>query len=207
MGRLFSGCLTWNTPLKGLRVGMTLFDLKLRCTGTVTKDIVIPIEFPPYWLTVARMGDPFITDIPKYKIQVFSLEYTWNNFVLAAEYLKLQQEMDIKINSVNTKMGLNSESYYISGSYRFSNWYELGGYYSVYNKPPIDPPGLPYMYFQKDICTSMRFDLNQHWTFKLEGHFVNGAALCLPKYNLDNVGNPVLVRRWTMFGTKFTYTF
>jgi hypothetical protein len=209
--RIISGCLIWETPLKGLRAGATLFDIKLKCSGNITKDIVVPVDFPPYSITAARKGDLFINDIPKYQIKIFSIEYTWNNLVLAAEYLKLRQEMDIKIIAgFNTRARLNTESYYISGSYRFSNWYELGGYYSVCNKdltPSLTPPGLPYWDFQKDICVSMRFDLNAHWTFKMEGHLTDGVALCLPRHNADETGAPVFARRWAMFGAKMTYTF
>ncbi|HLP57742.1 MAG TPA: hypothetical protein VK186_02890, partial [Candidatus Deferrimicrobium sp.] len=210
--RIFSGGLVWETPLKGLRTGASFFDLKLKCSGNMTKDIVVPLEFPPYSITIARMGDPFITDIPKYQIQIFSVEYTWNNLVLAAEYLKLREDMDIKIivAGFNTRVRSNTESYYISGSYRFSNWYELGGYYSVSNNdliPSFTPPGLPYLDYQKDICASMRFDLNPHWLFKIEGHLIKGAALCLPKHNLNEAGIPVFARNWALFGTKITYTF
>ncbi|MDY6950364.1 MAG: hypothetical protein SWE60_02545 [Thermodesulfobacteriota bacterium] len=48
-----------------------------------------------------------------------------------------------------------------------------------------------------------RFDINQYWIFKLEGHLMDGTALAsqteIPEdYDDEN---------WTMFAVKTTFTF
>jgi hypothetical protein len=210
--RLFNGSILWETPIKGLRTGFSLANVNLECSGILTKDVVIPLNFPPYKMTLAGKGDNFMVACPKYRINVLSVEYTWNNLILTAEYLK--RRMKININVVDKYKNdwlLNVEGYYLSGSYRFSGHFEVGLNYSVYNtgvdSKVVPLPLYPYYDYQKDLCAAMRFDLNQHWTFKFEGHLINGAALCLPKHNLNDAGEPVFVQRWTMFGAKLTYTF
>ncbi|HLP60296.1 MAG TPA: hypothetical protein VK186_15760, partial [Candidatus Deferrimicrobium sp.] len=212
VSRLFNGNLSWETPLKGLRVGFSLLNIKLKCLGTLTKDVIFPLNFPPYMITMARKGDIFNVEFSKYRINVFSVEYTRNNFVLAAEYMKMQQKMNVDVIDRYKNLRLwDTESYYISATYRFSEQFELGINYSAYttdlNGIPDAPLVLPYLDYQNDLCAAVRFDLNPHWTFKVEGHLIEGAALCFPKYNLNDAGIPVFARNWALFGTKMTYTF
>lgn len=212
VSRLFNGNLSWETPLKGLRIGLSLLNIKLKCLGTLTKDIIFPLNFPPYMITMARKGDIFNVEFSKYRINVFSVEYTRNNFVLAAEYMNMQQKMNVDVIDRYQNLRLwDTESYYISATYRFSEQFELGINYSAYttdlNGTPDAPLVLPYLDYQNDLCAAVRFDLNPHWTFKVEGHLIEGAALCFPKYNLNDAGIPVFARNWALFGTKMTYTF
>lgn len=212
VSRIFNGCLVWETPLKGLRAGFTLLNIKLKCSGVITKDFTVPLEFPPYAITLAWKGDLFAVECPKYQINVFSIEYTWKNLVLAAEYLKMRHEMKLYvIDRYKNDMLLTTESYYISGAYRLSEHIELGINYSAYSTDLdgklVPPPASPGLDDQKDLCAAVRFDLNPHWTFKMEGHLIKGAALCFPKHNLNDSGVPVFARRWSLFGAKMTYNF
>lgn len=212
VGRLLNGSILWETPLKGLRAQFTLTHVKLNCTGTLNKDIIIPLNFPPYKITLAWKGDNFTVKCPNYKIKVLSVEYTWNNLILAVEYLKRQQGLYINvIDRYKNDWLLTTEGYYISGTYRFSKQLEIGIYYSGYtvdlDRKIIPLPVYPNSDFQMNLCASMRFDLNSRWTFKIEGHLIKGAALCLPKNNLNDGGEPVFAKRWGLFGAKVTYTF
>ena len=56
----------------------------------------------------------------------------------------------------------------------------------------------------KDTAISVRFDINDYWLIKLEGHFVDGTARVYETLNKDN---PYLERYWTLFGAKTTLTF
>ncbi|HLP48388.1 MAG TPA: hypothetical protein VK469_20780 [Candidatus Kapabacteria bacterium] len=209
--RLLNGSLYWETPLNGLRAGFTFLNTKLVCSSTLIKDMVIPLNVPPYMLIIALKGDIFTIECPKYRINVFSLEYTRNNFVLAAEYLNMRKE--IYINSIKFQNYLlwNSKSYYISGTYRLSEQFEFGINYTSCNTDMggqiFPPPISPYLLYQKGLCVAARFDFNPHWTFKVEGHLLKGAALCFSQNNLNEAGIPVFARNWTLFGAKMSYTF
>ncbi|UCH95787.1 MAG: hypothetical protein JSV88_02780 [Candidatus Aminicenantes bacterium] len=209
---LYSGSFIWEPPLKGLRLGATLVDTNIRAYARLTEDIIIPVEFPPYFLTVASRGDAATAEFPKTTVYTYSVEYTWKNLVLAAEYQLMDQDMMINMSGLEPlEFKLNSESYYGSASYRFTDWFELGVYYMEFYKDRNDKEGTgfnpPYSAYQKDACACLRFDLNAHWTFKLEGHLVDGVALCLNQDNLNAAGAVEYDKKWAMFAVKMTFNF
>lgn len=63
------------------------------------------------------------------------------------------------------------ETWYISGSYRFNEWFEYGMYYS---KDDGLTNGSGELNRLNDICATLRFDVNSYWTLKLEGHMMDG---------------------------------
>lgn len=209
---LYSGSIIWETPFKGLRLGATLVDTKIKAQTSLSNDIIIPVDFPPYSLTVARRGDPVMADIPKTTIYTYSVEYTWKNLVLAAECQIMDQELIANIPDLEPlEVRLNSLSYYGSASYRFADWFELGVYYMEYYKDRNDREGTmfdpSYSAYQKDTCACLRFDLNPQWIFKLEGHLVNGVALCFPQDNLNTAGAVEYDKKWALFAAKITFCF
>jgi hypothetical protein len=212
VGDLFSGSIIWESPLKGLRIGATAADTEITAHARLTEDISIPVAFPPYTITLARRGDAVTALIPKTSIFTYSAEYTWNNLVLAAEYQLMNQDITIKVTDLEPmEQRINSQSYYGSATYRFTDWFELGVYYSVYYKDKNDKKGTgfdpPYSAFQKDACACLRFDLNTQWTFKLEGHLLEGTALCLPQENVNAAGAVEYDKKWTLFALKMTFNF
>jgi len=209
---LYSGSIIWETPLKGLRLGVTLVDTQIKIQASLSEDLIIPVDFPPYFLTVAGRGDPVTADFPKLTIYTYSVEYTWKNLVLAAECQIMDQNMIGKILDLEPlEISLNSLSYYGSASYRFSDWFELGVYYMEYYKDRDDKKGTrvdpPYSGYQKDACVCFRFDLNPQWIFKLEGHLIDGVALCFPQDNLNARGIVEYDKKWALFAVKMTFCF
>ena len=107
----------------------------------------------------------------------------------------------------------NIECYYGSASYRFNDWFETGIYYSVYYKDRSDRDGTKTPYtpdfnaFQKEVCLSFRFDPSDHWSFKLEGHLIDGTALCFPQDNFNESGVPEYNRNWYLLAAKMTFNF
>ncbi len=87
--------------------------------------------------------------------------------------------------------------YYYKATYRFSDWFEVGTYYSKFYPNADDRNGsevvpgslelLPnnYQAWLEDIAPSLRFDINDNWVCKLEGHRMDGAAFCLAIDNDD----------------------
>lgn len=105
-------------------------------------------------------------------------------------------------------MGLR---YYVSASYRFTNWFQLGIFWSVSYLDEDDKDGVkraeeglasdkPSDGYQKDFCISLRFDLNDNWLVKFETHMMNGTHNVL--------GQPVNdEKRWLFNAVKLTYSF
>jgi hypothetical protein len=102
------------------------------------------------------------------------------------------------------------EGYYFSASCRFTQWFELGSYYSVYypfgsqsqseglNNPTISGN----KDYTKDWALSTRFDFNEYWAFKVEGHRMNGTAYPLFRENDDFPD-----KRWWLLAAKITFSF
>lgn len=145
--------LTWNTPLEGLRVGGTFKKLR-QTLETGVGDISLDME-----------------------AYILSAEYTWDNLIVAAEFMNLLPEG-----------ADNNIRYYASATYRFSDLFEAGMWYGeVYSEEDdkdgdnYEAMGLPdFAAWQKEFCLALRFDINEYWVVKLEGHMVNGTALVLP---------------------------
>jgi hypothetical protein len=112
-----------------------------------------------------------------------------------------------------TRTRTKSPGWYISGSYRFTDWFETGMYYSeIYvddddkngTKTPFSPV---YKAYLKDTCLSMRFDYGDNWIFKIEEHMMEGAGMLNPLHNPDNGDNAGYDKYWWLFAAKITYIF
>ena len=209
---LYCAGLTWNTPLDGLRLGVTAMHAKMTVYARLTEDFTIPVDFPPFTITLASRGDSFIGNFPYNRIFNYSAEYTWNNLILAAEYQVMDQKMLITMGSLPPyELITKSEGYYGSITYRFSGWFEMGGYYSVFYADRRDRTGInfdpPFSAYQKDACICFRFDLDSQWTFKLEGHLMDGVALCFPQDNTTPAGDIQYDGTWALLALKMTYLF
>jgi hypothetical protein len=115
---------------------------------------------------------------------------------------------------------LETEGYYGSVSYRFTDWLEVGTYYSVYYADRDDKDGdlnetednritagyQDHDAWLKDLCLSFRFDINQNWVFKLEGHKMDGAAILMKEINY--VGDKLQTEDdWYLGAAKLTFSF
>jgi hypothetical protein len=112
----------------------------------------------------------------------------------------------------------------VQASYRFSDWLQMATYLSIQFDPDCrdglngtncgdyapdlqnNPEQLQPRHdaWQKDLAVSLRFDVNDYWLIKLEGHFIDGTARVYETLNPDK---DYLERYWTMFGAKTTLTF
>ncbi|QTA83548.1 porin domain-containing protein [Desulfonema limicola] len=197
VGVIYNGSLVWNTPLQGLRLSATgLKSTDMQQTLKTT----VPLGPVP-------VGTKLTNDITDFYNYVFSGEYTWEQLTLTAEYMKEKLETEIP----NFRTGVNRpEAYYFSATYRFTDWLEIGSYYSVYYIDEDDKDGdnfknrgLPdFLGWQKDFAVSTRFDINEYWVFKLEGHLIDGAAQLLPQVNPDGREED-----WFLFAAKMTFSF
>ncbi|MFZ5568837.1 MAG: hypothetical protein ACOZF0_00425 [Thermodesulfobacteriota bacterium] len=123
--------------------------------------------------------------------------------------------------TINT---FTAAGWYGSATYRFTYWFELGAYYSEYYPDVDDKEGYKrrdvkkldselHRGYLKDTCMTLRFDINENWVLKLEGHVMRGAASLLgadnpaptDAYPLD--GSERYDSNWLLGAAKITYSF
>lgn len=185
--------LDWLTPIDGLRGAFTY-----RHAGATVNAVLSETD------VVFRnsSADSFIT----------SLEYIKGNFTFASEWMWTETESSAYNADNSTLLTLppfgtiprrdtvsNFETWYISGSYRFNEWFEFGMYYSKDDGRTNGSGEKNRLY---DICSTLRFDINPFWTLKLEAHIMDGLRNTLPgndgKYEYDG---------WYLFAAKASCTF
>ncbi len=165
-----------------------------------------------------RLGQPSSVEIPsemtvideldEFEVYVLSAEYTWNDLVIAAEYMKMNRKSHLK--GFPMEFELDMVGYYLSAAYRFTDWFELGSYYSIYygdeddkDGDDLEARGKPdYRAWLKDFTVTTRFDINPYWNFKLEGHLMDGAALVMAQDNPDGFDE-----HWYLLAAKVSFYF
>ncbi len=196
----YAASLVWDSPLPGLRVGVTNDNVKFK----VIEEWVIGIP------GISEPGDLAYADYKKLENWVVSAEYTWKNLMLMAEFMQTYKEYDL-----GTFTDLESEPYawYVGAVYRFTDWFELGAYYSqTENDAPDIGRDIPDFYHElNEICVSARFDVNEFLSFKIEGHSFQGAYGLSSFDNENRSPNPAIddyfEEDWTLFAAKLTVAF
>lgn len=191
---ILGGDITWDTPLENLRFKGTAGTYRATFQGRVANH--------PYWIErEVPVGLPY-SHSEDGKYFIFSVEYANESLALAAEY-KQQNEMQNSGENVE-------EGYYASAAYHVTDWLECGVYYSI-SYPNRDDKsgewfvkqGLPdYFAWQKELVFTARFNLNEWWLLKFEGHAINGVA------NLRDDDNPEGYKEDSfLFAVKTTFSF
>ncbi len=197
---LYGGQLLWNTPVPGLRMGASLFAISFSLEGTSTVNFFNGTGTQTSVL-------PAMAEVPNLKVATASIEYTWRDLVLASEYLRLDADVDIDVGGTTTSQVLNWDGWYVSAAYRFTPWFELGASFSHYVTDRGDWSRSDPRSHQEDAALSARFDVNEHWLIKLEGHGMQGAALVRRGDNLNDDGSESFDDDWLFFAAKTTVNF
>jgi hypothetical protein len=198
--------LFWRAPWDGLRVGGSFlrttidFDLTFDAS-TVAALITAGLVPPTYTGAITVFARPS-------ELWLASAEYTHGNWLFAAEYGRTFTRQGSTLPMLLPTQDTESEVFYALATRRLSRYFEAGAYYSVLNADVSDRGGQDKAKFpesfdawQRDAAASFRFDVNDHWLWKLEAHFIDGAA------DLDITTNPHPERYWGMFLFKTTVTF
>ncbi len=62
--------------------------------------------------------------------------------------------------------------------------------------------------WSKDNCLSLRFDINDHWVVKLEGHLMDGLnAVNVSLTDEEAAATNDPEEEWSMFAIKISYSF
>lgn len=199
--RMAGGQLRWHTPLRGLMLGSSFVQMRMRLDSEST--------LQPMYTTLK---------MPEMRFLYFSTGYTNGGWDLEAEYHQWKYDFSLDVdlsqlqqpNPPTLNDTVDREAYYVSLSYRFTDWLQTGAYYSVFyiDRRDHDGKGLvaqgspDYAAWQKDLALSLRFDLSDYWLIKLETHFMDGYALCDYSDNSDG-----FKQNWMLFAVKTTVNF
>jgi hypothetical protein len=183
---IMGGRLIWNTPIEGLRFAGSAQKLQVNADVLITSTsqsftIILPIT-----------------------MAIWSVEYTKHDFDLTAEYSRWWAGIQSTNSSIVPPSGITSERYYGMASFRVNDWLHPGLYYSVLFPNVDDHQGRENV--QNDLAAFVRFDINNNWLFKLEGHYMDGTAGLASNIN-DNKPLSELNRDWALFMVKTTALF
>lgn len=181
----YTGALWWEPPLEGFKLGYSF--------------IHAPSEFP-----IVFSGTVETTVQVTTLRQIFSAELTWSNLVLRTEYMERKAESSVFGISTSS----TTQSYYFLVSYAFNDLFTLGAYYSELYPDKDDKDGnnqtSNHMAWEKDFALTLRFNINEYWIFKLEGHLVDGTANVLW---IDNSNINYSESKFSYGVAKMTFSF
>jgi hypothetical protein len=180
---VLGGRLLWETPVEALRIGASAQVLRLE------SDLLAPM--------------PVSIVIPA-TLWVASAEYTPEDMLFAVEYSQWHVDLETSDPMTFPEQKTVSRRGYAMFAYRLRDWLQPGAYYSLYI-PDIDKTSGRDAR-QHDVAATMRFDINDHWILKLEGHYLRGTAALDSSLN-DNHPKSGLVNQWGMFIAKTTAYF
>jgi hypothetical protein len=196
--------LAYDTPLEGLRVVASYAQSAFSLDGRSS------IGGVP--------GGPASMSISSAYSWIGSVEYTINDFIFAAEYRYLDVP-DQKFTFQHALYGtttvisdIPSTGWYVSGSYRFTDWFAAEMYYSEIYPDDNDRDGSrftakgqdDFLAWQKDICLTARFDVTENWILKAGMTLSNGLGGGFPT---DYPEAGTASEDWIMYQLKVTFVF
>jgi hypothetical protein len=189
---VYGGSLDWSTPVSGLKAHLSWS----RMNGLNSSGDFAAVPFP---LTVSIA-------LPVMNYTTVGLEYVRNDWTFAAEFQRTGGDTLLNappiLNNDAGQYGI--DNWYVSAARRFAGRFEVGGYYAVAtNRFPSTGASKAAREMQ-DWALSLRCDVNEHLTVKLEGHLIDG------RYNVFNTTrtpNPAMKDESSFFAAKTTFTF
>ncbi len=196
---IYGGALFWNTPVSGLRLGASGMQGRFNVQGRLRYDVLLdtgdPGGVPDYLPYTIELDQTTAIN----HLAVFGGEYLRDRWSLVGEYY--HDDFD----------GDTSHGWYVQTGWQAGRRLTLAAYYSDARSSQRSGNGrstaIPDYYdWQKDLTISARYDLTDHWLFKLEHHFIDGVGLtgaATGPFDPDDV-QP---QRWGMIVAKTTFYF
>ncbi|HSU39313.1 MAG TPA: hypothetical protein VLJ38_07090 [Polyangiaceae bacterium] len=196
------GRLLWRapTPLDGLTLGGSAQALRINIDYSLSAGALAALA--QKYMLPANFNGRFKYELPAF-LWVGSLEYAAHDILLAAEYSRWRLGRELRPEIVPDSDATQTR-WYVMGSYRAASWMSPGAYYSVLNSGVAGP--LTRDKYQQDFAVTTRFDINQNWLVKLEGHYMRGTAALDSTLN-SNIALGELSRVWGVFMAKTTAYF
>ncbi len=202
------GAQVWYSPaIEGLRLGFSgtyLPDIEFSSTG----------QFPDLDPNPFLAGKDFrssSTNVDRYSLKT-SIEYFVGDWTFAGEYIRSKLDYDLMAFAggfpiKNGHESLLSDSWYISGARRLGR-FETALTYAEFYTDVNDRDGvrfdMPNTANNKDFQISLRYDVTDNWTLKIESHSIKGASRLFNQYNQ----NPLFdEKNWTLWAAKSTFSF
>jgi hypothetical protein len=151
-GKIFGGDVRWQTPWRGLMVGASAQSQALDGSGPQGS-----LHMPPALI----LG--------------YYAEWTHGRWHFAGEYWRSPLEPVVTLGSATIPIPLDQRAWYPMVSYRVTRKLQAGSYYSHYVNKSGDT-SQPANY-SKDWVVSGRYDFNEYFYGKVEGHFLHGTSL------------------------------
>jgi len=192
MDSVRGAALNWNTPVAGLRFGLSYsYYTNLTAVG-------------PF---VAVPSFPLTANLGKFEYNGASAEYTRGPWTFAGEYLLVKSSSLITFPSFIGPPSVGkygTKACYVSVARRLGTKFEVGTYYSEGNNSY--PAGASAVNHRRDWTLAVRYDVNDHLLFKVEAHAINGT---MEIFNVPGISNPAgsLKDSMTLFAAKTTLSF
>jgi hypothetical protein len=178
-GLQYGADLRWNTPVKGLLVGISRLNESTTGSGTGVCTAATPVNcqvFNPNG--GAGVSAPLQEHTRKDWLNQFYGEYVIGNLKFDSEYRRYYRDVIAWNNLLD--VWSDNRGWYTAASYRLSKRVEVGSYYSdlstLYKRGSLPASlnrDLPTNHI-RDKVFSCRLDLKTFWNVKVEGHFMNG---------------------------------
>lgn len=206
--------LIWNTPVDGLRTRITSYDVHgMELHGSVSG--VLPYDLNKDGVISPGEGLPVKTmdyQVMTIRGYIASIEYTYGDFVIAAEYAEGDFSGRINLGYGYTERPpFPQTGWYVTAGYRFNPLFSAALTYSDFIPNMYDENGAMQVAngkndFQAWLRTwtlSTRFDITSNWLVKLEASYNDGFGAYDPMKN-----NPSdLDQYWWLFAAKATVRF
>jgi hypothetical protein len=193
--------LMWLPPIVGLSIGGSIQRLRLEFDFTPTSE-----QLAQYQMMGALPADftgAIASRLPAW-LWVASMEYQIGDLLIAAEYTQSRVRVETDLALPCTGGQSVRRGGYASVSHRVLPWLSPGVYFSAQVPDPCSRVGSSKR--QYDAAATLRFDMNEHWLFKVEGHFMSGTAQLDGSLN-DNRPTSDLPSEWGLLLLKTTAYF
>jgi len=175
-GLQYGGDLRWNTPLKGLLIGVSRMNEDI--TGQAT-DKNPSSSGPPFFSESDHSKADWTNQFyGTYSVRKIRIDSEYRRFLHNAYY---STQGNVVLTNITDVRG-----WYVSGAYRVVKRLTVGSYYSRYSITSVSggpdsafaPPNqtdtsLPNNHIYDKVVTA-RVDINKVWNVKVEGHFMSG---------------------------------
>ena len=127
-----------------------------------------------------------------------------DELLIASEYTRWYVRYESEYPNLVPDREVISEGFYVMAAYHVTPWFTPGVYYSARYPNVDDRHGRDA--FQHDAAITFRYDVNEHWLFKLESHYMYGTAGLRDELN-DGKEPSELTKEWGVFLAKTTAYF
>jgi hypothetical protein len=192
MDHVQGGQLMWNTPISGLKTGLSASAFTNLSTDG------------PF---IAAPALNVHSNIDRFSWFTVSAEYSRGNWTFASEWQRTGGDLSIKTPVAPASLSRAGwDGWYVSAARRINQRFEIGSYYGNLKSRYPSSSSAKAQRRQLDYALSVRVDLSEHILFKVEAHYIDGTY---QTFNTTRIPNPAATRKnnTTLFTAKTTLSF